>query len=298
MKSKRLAPAFPVILLLAAIALYSFCLPRLGDLREERRSAEVDLLGDMPPAIVHALSFGFVGVQADYLMLQAMTFIGERVAVQHEFSATEWQYLYRRLDLITELDPRFWDPYLLAETMLVWQAGLIEKGNTLLLKAAHNLPQDYRPYYFIGFNHFFFNRDAKKAAPYMQKAAQRPGAPFYLQGLAARLGLYGNDTANAIIFLESMQRETLDPKLRDYLQKRLTALTRIYELEKAVKQYYDNKGQLPPDLEALVTTGLIASIPEDPYGGTFVLMPNGRVYTTSKLVEMDTVKDAQAEQAP
>jgi hypothetical protein len=39
------------------------------------------------------------------------------------------------------------------------------------------------------------------------------------------------------------------------------------------------------NIEALVKEGLISEIPIDPYGGNWFIMPNGRVYSTSKLVE-------------
>ncbi len=41
---------------------------------------------------------------------------------------------------------------------------------------------------------------------------------------------------------------------------------------------------MPLSLTELETAGLIDKIPEDPYGGEFILMEEGRVYTTSKLL--------------
>lgn len=281
--------------LVLATVLYTVSVPRLGEMRQERRERQVFSLGEIPSQVVEALSFEFKGVVADYLMLQAMTFTGERIGANKPFEKDEWQYLYRRLDTITDIDPRFWDPYLLAESMLVWQAGMVEEGNQLLLKAAQHRPQDFRPYYFVGFNYFYFLKDSEKAAPFMRKAAQIPGAPFYLQGLAARFSLYGNDTSTAIFFLDSMLRDTFDPKVRQYLEKRLKALVLIHDLEKKVQAYAKTKGSLPSSLEDLVTTGLLDKLPADPYGGTFVLLENGRVYTTSKLADGPAKKEGTPE---
>lgn len=283
MKTTNL-PALLVFVL--ATALYAMVIPRLGEVQQQRRIEQIGNLGEIPAAVVKAISFEFKGVMADFLMLQAMTFMGERIGQDKNPSPEDWQHLYRLLDKITDIDQRFWDPYLFAETMLVWQAGMIEEGNQLLLKAAEHRLQDYQPYYFLGFNYFYFLKNAEKAAPYLRKAAQIPGAPFYLQGLAARFGLYGNDTVTAILFLDDMLRQTADPMVRRYLEKRQMALKIIHDLEQKVQAFKKTTGKLPHSFAEMIATGLLKEIPVDPYGGTFFLFENGRVYTTSKLVDM------------
>jgi hypothetical protein len=69
-----------------------------------------------------------------------------------------------------------------------------------------------------------------------------------------------------------------------YLEKRLTALEIIDSLEKTVIAFRESFQQMPTSLDDLVRSGLLENIPADPYGGTFFLMDNGRIYTTSKLV--------------
>ena len=261
-------------------------IPRLSEVQHQRQIEETGALGEIPAAVTRVMSFEFKGVVADFLMLNAMTFMGERIAQKQDVTPKEWQHLYRLLDKVTEIDPRFWDPYLFAETMLVWQAGMIEEGNQLLIKAAEHRPHDYQPNYFIGFNYFFFLKDARKAAPYMRKAAQIPGAPFYLQGLAARFGLYGDETETAILFLDDMLQQTIDLTVRQYLEKRIKVLKIIYDLEQKVHAFTKKEGRAPLSLSELLDAGLLSAIPQDPYGGEFVLLENGRVYTTSKLVEV------------
>lgn len=278
--------AWPTVLtLVLATAVYVLSMPLLGEIQRQRQVDEVGKLGEIPPAVVRALSFEFKGVVADFLMLQAMTFVGERIGENREPTSEEWRHLHRLLIKITEIDRRFWDPYLFAETMLVWQAGMIEEGNRLLLKAAEHRPWDYQPYYFVGFNHFYFQKDAAKAAPYLRLAARIPGAPDYLQGLAARFSLYGNETAAALIFLEEMLRQAANPTVSRYLEKRLLALKIIYDLERKVEEFKSANGRLPQSFQEMIVTGQLAEIPADPYGGEFILLPNGRIYTTSQLVE-------------
>ena len=268
-----------------ATAIYALAIPHLFEVQKQRRLEQLSLPGEIPASVVRAGSMEFKGVVADFLMLQAMTFMGEKIFRNRDLTPEEWQHLHRLLTKTTDIDRRFWDPYLLAETMLVWQAGMIEEGNQLLLKAAEHRPWDYRPYYFLGFNHFYFNKNAEKAAPYLRKAAQIPGGPYYLQGLAGRFSLYANETAIGIIFLDDMLRETVDPGIRQYLEKRLLTLKIIHDLGKKVRAFKAATGTLPRSFAEMIESGLLKEVPADPYGGEFVLLGNGRIYTTSQLVE-------------
>ena len=85
--------------------------------------------------------------------------MGSKIGVHKNPTKEQWQLMDRMLHLITDLDGRFLDPYIFAEMMFPWQAGMVNEANTLLLKAAQNLPDNYRPYYFLGFNAFYFQKD-------------------------------------------------------------------------------------------------------------------------------------------
>jgi len=275
-------------LFVLATAVYTMTIPGLGQMRQERGAEQISYFIEVPPQLAKIGSLEFKGIVADYLMLQAMTFMGERIGEKRDLSPEEWQHLHRLLTKITIIDPAFWDPYVLAETMLAWQAGMVAEANQLLLQAAEHRPWDYRPYYFLGFNHFYFQKNADKAASYLRKAAKIPGAPYYLQGLAARFSLYGNETETAVLFLADMLRETTDPAIRLYLAKRLDALRIIHDLEQTTLAFKAQKGRPPKHLGELVEAGLLTGIPKDPYGGEFFLLENGQVYTTSKLVAPHT----------
>lgn len=270
-------------------------IPPLYELRESRQFEDFGTVDTLPPDIFRALTFEFEGFAADYLLMQTMTFLGKKIGADQQLSMDEWQRVHRMLVKITDLDQKFWDPYLLAESMLTWEAGMFEETNALLLKAAESRPHDFRPFYFMGFNAFFFQKDFPTAATYIAEAAKRPSAPFYLAGLAARLGMYGNQTDVSIVFLEEMLLETADPGVRNYIEKRLAALKIIYELEKKVSAFKKTYDTLPSGLAELVQKGLLAEIPQDPYGGDFVMLPDGRIYTTSELVSKENAETSPPE---
>lgn len=279
-----------ILILLITGGLSGSMVSRLYDVRGERQIEASSSMGKLPAEIAQASCLEFHGIVSDYLMLKTMTFLGKKLSERKKLNSEDWQIIHQMLLQVTDLDSRFWDPYLLAETTLTWEAGMFDEVNAMLVKATEHRPKDFRPWYFLSFNHFYFMKDFKKAAKYLEEAAKRPGAPFYLSGLAARLSLYGDETVTGIIFLEDMLRETSEPKVRIYIEKRLEALKAINTLETGVKQFKETYKKLPASFEELISSGIIKEIPKDPYGGEFVLFQNGRVYTTSKLVEMNNNK--------
>lgn len=282
------APA--TVLVIAAIITILLVHP-VYKISDKYAEESISRIGNLPKEVFQALTLEFKGVAADILLLKTISFIGMKIGENKLPTTDEWQRMYDMLDRVTDLDGQFWDPYLLAEMMLAWQAGMIDEVNILLLKASQARPEDYRPLYFIGFNYFYFQKNSEKAADYLRQAAQMSGSPTYLKGLAARLSLYGNQTALGIVFLENLLQDTQDKNIRPHLEKRLQALKIIYNLEQKVIAFRDAHQRLPVSLDEMVVLGIIQEIPEDPYGGTFSLMDNGRIYTTSKLVNVTKEKE-------
>ena len=88
-----------------------------------------------------------------------------------------------------------------------------------------------------------------------------------------------------ILFLRDMINQTQDDKIRQHYQKRLVALEMLERLANA-KIFYEKNHQKPlSSLDQLVTSGILNELPMDPYGGEFVLLDDGSVYTTSNLVQ-------------
>lgn len=274
-----------LVTLLLGIAIYGLSLQKAYDIRGKYVTETVSDFGQLPSAGVQAASLEFKGVVSDYLFFKTMTFLGMKIGEKQNPSSSEWALIHEMLQRVTDLDPKFWDPYVFAEMMLVWQAGMFDEANVLLEKAAVNRPEDYRPYYYIGFNHLYFKKDSISAAPYLRKAAEHPNAPEYLKGLASRVSLYAGETRLGIFFIENIIKDTEDPWLSKYLEKRLSAMKAIFFLEQKVEEYKDKTRKLPKAPIDLVSEGLISEVPEDPYGGEFIILENGRVYTTSEMID-------------
>lgn len=274
----------PILVLIVGIAVFFALTGKIYQIRGKYIEETVSEFGQLPSAVVQAASLEFNGIVSDYLLFKTMTYMGLRLIEKKNPTMDEWQVIHQMLERITDLDPGFFDPYLFAEMMLVWHAGMIDETNALLEKGGQHRPYDYRPYYFIGFNYLYFEKDAEKAAPYLRLAAERPNAPNYIRGLASRVSVYAGELSIGIFFLEGLIQNTQDPATLAYFEKRLAAMKSMLYLEEKTREYQEAFGVLPESLDELVSSGIISKIPADPYGGEFVLLDNGRVYTTSELV--------------
>lgn len=282
--------------LLVCLAVSVWCTRFLFTAHLKNPSEVISSLVDLPERAIGLVSLEFDGVLSDYLMLKTMVFLGEKVERGERPSEREWHLVLRSLQQTTNLDDRFWDPYVLAAMTFPWEAGMIPETCALLEKAALARPEDHRPYFFLWFMKYYFEKDARGAARYIKLASEKPGAPEYYATLAARMDLYAGNTLTGALFLEDILAKTSSPTTRQFLEKRIDALKRIAFLEEKVGDYKQRFGRLPERLEDLVQRRVILAIPVDPYGGEFFLQKDGRVYSTSKLVEMrkgEAGKDGQ-----
>ncbi len=240
----------------------------------------------LPSAFNRIMALEYKGLLSSYQFLQVTTFFGERLVRDEGLTEGDWDYIVAMLESITDLDPYFLDAYIFGESILTWEAGRIESANRLLAKGMQYRSDDWLLPFYIGFNHFYFLKDFEQGAEYLMRASRLPDSPGFLPSLAARLGFYGNQSATAVAFLRSMAAQTSDPRLRERLETRVTALERAALIEEKVAEYLRDHGQLPADLSALVTAGYLHELPPDPYGGEWYL-EDGRVGTTSRFVEGD-----------
>jgi tetratricopeptide (TPR) repeat protein len=217
-----------------------------------------------------------------------MTFYGGKLIRKEVLSEEEWAWIYKSMDIATDLDPYFLDPYYLGSVILAWEANQVKEANTLLEKALRNRTWDWTIPFYLGFNNFYFLQDNEKASEYLMEASRRPGANPMLVELAVKLSYKVKRTENAIIFLENILQRTDDEKLRREYETRLLALKRLLYLENGVAFYREKFGRKPRGLEELIQRGIIQEIPADPYGGTFHLDAQGRVGSTSNFITLYT----------
>ncbi len=263
--------------LLLAAALAASTALTAGRLRIAReRPYDVDVVPRAP--VVRWLSLGHALLASHFYWLRAVQYIGEPRADERG-----WDRLFPLVDLVTDLDPRHGYAYQVAGVVL-GTAGRVRESNAILEKGTRNVPDRYILPYLRAFNAFYHEGDWPSAGRWAEIAANEPGAPAHVRRSVLAFYVKGDRADAAIHFLENVLAETKDDESRKAVEAQLRQA--VFErdaaaLDRAVDTYRTRVGVRPLTLETLVVDGLVAGIPPDPYGGEWVLGPDGRVRSTA-----------------
>ncbi len=217
---------------------------------------------------------------ADLYWLLTVQYIGEPQRGQRGF-----EKLYPLVDLITDLDPRHGYAYQTGGIVLSAQLRL-EESDAILEKGMEPGRPDWWTYpFYLAFNDYFYRGDYASAARWAEIAARTPGASTHIAHLAMALEVKRGDPAEAVRFLDALLAGATDESTVEALtQQRKLALLQLHfaTLDRAVAAYRERHGRPPPRLDALVTDGLLPSLPQDPFGGAFSIDAAGTVTSTGK----------------
>lgn len=253
---------------------------------EIQRTASQEQLFALPSPIVRILALDYKGIVSDYLFIKGIVYIGGFVSGpsrgRFQLTETQWQAFYRTMDVSTDLDPYFLDPYYLANAFLTWDAGMVRETNTLLDKGTRSRDWDWLLPFFAGFNYFYFLQENDKASEMLMEASRRQDNNPVLASLASKLAFKANKTENSIAFLEELLSKTDDIVMKRRYAIRIYAFKGILALEKAVTEYRHKFRRAPKDIDELVAKKFIAELPKDPYGGKYYIDADGNVRTTSE----------------
>jgi len=263
----------------AAVMVYLLCLP-LAVVERPRH----EQLFTLPPKLLRIVAFQFKEAAADVSFLNASAFLGGKAPKNPQ----QYSWLFNTLRNSAALDPYFLDPYYLMNAALIWDRYKLDEVNDLIAKGADKRTWDTMLPFYAGFNYYYFLNDGIKSFHYLKEASQRSGGNSFYDSLAARVAYKANKTEFAISYLENqIQQADLQGnkgKTVD-LERRLEVLKGIRQIEVAVESYRKLFGKPPGNVRELISMGFLASIPVDPYGGSFFLDKDGFVKTTSNLIE-------------
>lgn len=161
---------------------------------------------------------GYENVLADALFLQFIQHFGGSVREKRKV-----QQALPALDLLTDLDPRFFGAYVLG-TMALGDAQELAAVERLWDKAARALPGDWRVPYQAGMTLFLFGREtshALKAARWFARASELPGAPEEARYMEARMYQEGARRQLAISLWTNIYRHDPRPTARAVAKKTL-----------------------------------------------------------------------------
>lgn len=243
------------------------------DQRHDQQLGRLESLRFLPKGeILRPALLGHQHLGADIIWLRIVQVLGEDVVAERDY---EW--LNHALDVVTTLDPQYVYAYDVGGTILAELAHRVDWSNRLLQKGYDANPAAWRLPFILGFNQFFHLQDYVKAGEYMSQVARIPGRPYYVDTLAARLFVEGGSPSLALQYLEAMLKQTGDPQLKDiYTSKYKEVIIErdLQMLGAAVQQYRKTHGKTPQGLSDLVSAGLLAAIPEEPFGGEYRWNPD------------------------
>jgi tetratricopeptide (TPR) repeat protein len=215
---------------------------------------------------------------ANLYWLSTVQYVGDRRAQERG-----WAKLHALGDLVTDLDPRHGYAYQ-SVGLVLSAAGRLDESDRILEKGQRHAPRWTFPFY-LAFNHFFYRGDYEAAARWAEVAAKMPGASTRISHLALSLKVKSGSPDDAVRFLEEMRGTASDDRTADAIdeQLRIALLQRNFAvLDEAVTRFRELRGRPPQPLEEIVWSGLLAVIPEDPYGGRYYADGDGHVHSTAK----------------
>jgi tetratricopeptide (TPR) repeat protein len=255
-------PLFGVALLLAAALVVAGTDARLQGL--EKGLAPGHHLLYLPNGrYLKVATLGYSALAADVIYLWSIQFYGN-FQIEDRYKYVDHIYS----NVITDLDPHYFDPYWLGALILSVETKDIDKALKLLDKGFANNPDKWIFPYLAGWECAYAHQ-YERAIEYFRKAAAVPSAPPDVTRLVAGMYQREGDKATALAEWSRIARETTDPSVRKIALNRVHALEIEVDVEKiraAIDRYRAAHGSAPPRLRDLVREGFLDSLPTSPDG--------------------------------
>lgn len=243
---------------------------------------DVQLLYVRSGALLQRLALSYDALLADVYWIRAIQhYGGTRLSKKAD---KRYDILYPLLDIVTTLDPRFMIAYRFGAIFLAEGypngPGRPDQAVALLEKGMRAQPDRWQYPYDAGFVHYWWLGDYRRAAGWFERASRVPGAPWWLQPLAATTLAQGGDREASRAMWRQM-RDTADNEwLRHTAEMRLAQLAVLDDLDALtalVARYRAARGRTPASWAELVGAGLLRAMPVDPTGTPYTLDGAGRV---------------------
>lgn len=229
---------------------------------------------------LNLLSLGYKNVLADILWFKTINYFG-----RHFRSDQKYIWLGHMCDLVTDLDPRAPGIAEFCAAMLSWEAEDPARAVKILTKAIDSRPPEYFTLYLRGFTALHFLNDLESAKKDFVAASNFPDADITVKRLAASATVLSGDPRTAITLILDLLRRATDGAQKRALEARL--LDARYELDlrnidQAAAVFFAQYQRNPGDISDLVQSGIIKSLPKDPFGGSYYLRAeDGKAASTS-----------------
>jgi hypothetical protein len=176
------------------------------------------------PEAARRLSLGFNGIAADWYWLRSLQYLGRKSAAFHgEYTLDDLgplgvESLGPLLEHATVLDPQFMAAYEFGAVVL--PAIDDAQAVRLLERGIRENPQAWRLRQHLGYIHWQAGR-YREASDAYHAGARLPGAPRWMEAMAAQVQVYGGSRDTARQLYRRMRDEAEDEQIRSLAVRRL-----------------------------------------------------------------------------
>jgi tetratricopeptide (TPR) repeat protein len=219
--------------------------------------------------LVEFLCLDHRGFAADMLFVQVNIHSGSLMWKPLKFVFdSEWSYGI--MDLITDLDPKYYIAYLFSGMGLIHRFSDVHRAKPILEKGMKVFPESWELPFWLGYDYYAYFHDYDVAAEYLWLASQKPKAPRGYRAILHQVLREEGAYEKALYILEKMVEETENTARKMAYEKRVVQLKNLIFLESSVSRYRESRGAYPEQLRDIVKVGMIPKLPEDPFGMTYV----------------------------
>lgn len=170
-------------------------------------------------------SLGFTGLMADAYWINTTLYFGEKFQQQRrageQFDVSRLDLLKPMLELVTELDPRHVAAYRFGGFFLMYDNPA--EAINFIQQGIRNNPNEWRLYQDLGFDLWRLGQFRQAAEAY-SRGAQLPGAPAWMQPMAATMLAKGGDRETARQLFQRLYEESSDGFVRQVCEEQLQLL--------------------------------------------------------------------------
>lgn len=255
--------------LVMGCAVFAFAQSRLPDIKRAQVNAEIAIA--LPVFVQVVMAGGDRYLAASWAAIRAL--VTETFKMNPED--------FRVLGLVQRdaswLNPAHEDNYYIAAAILPWE-GQVEAAQVILRRASRARFYDYQPAFYYAFNQVHFLGDHMTASEWLLQAAPKlsnPDERLLLESFAARWLDRTQDVELAARIVDAMAAQAKRKDFADYLRVRAQRLRDLGVLRRAAIAYSARYGRPLSGLSELVSAGLVAQLPVDPFGFGFEVGPDG-----------------------
>jgi tetratricopeptide (TPR) repeat protein len=217
---------------------------------------------------LRALAPGHREVLADLIYLWSIQFYSD---YDRDERYTYLEHIFA--NVITELDPRYQDPYLIGALIMVLEASEMEMALRLLDKGIEANPESWLLPFEAGFYCYDMLHDYKRAARYFERSMKAPGAHPLVRRLHAEMFNKAGDRRTSLRYWQQIYDTAEDEYVRTVSFRHVHDLKLHVDLDlltEAIRIHQEIHGVYPRSLQALVAAEIIGRVPKQPGGEPYI----------------------------